>query len=138
MSKKVNIILTAIQGGFMQFHEQHEGEQRLVKRVLELSTCSAACGASTPNGAIVYGSGNSVGFSGNLDAHSAVLALNDAVANGNTRNVTLAVTVADNRAHAPLPDDVLEALVNFDNVTVLLVGPDRSVVVAKASEPLAA
>ncbi len=122
--------------GSITFGEMHEGEQKTVKKVHELRDASVVIGSETPCGAIVFAraDGTSFGASSNVDENAALIALNMAREAGYTNNVTLAVSIQDNTARNPLSEDVLQALSEFGPATVLLVGDDRSVVIATLTD----
>jgi hypothetical protein len=132
MSKSSLVLHLGTVGGIRTFHEMHEGEQRVVKLVHELRDASVIIGGESPAGAVVFerGSSHRVGVAGNVDEHVVITALNDARLAGITSDITVAVSVENNRSSAALPDSVVEALSEFGSVTVLLVGDDRSVAIA--------
>lgn len=136
MSNAKIVLHLGIAGGFREFGDMTEGEQKTVKRVHEMRDISVAIGSETPCGAIAFSrsGGASYAAAGNVDSHAALTALQDARFGGVGSNITLAVSVPDNRAPGALPQDVLDALGEFGTTMVLLIGDDRSVVVATVSE----
>jgi hypothetical protein len=133
MTKTSSHLSTA---GSITFRDMHEGEQKTVKSVHELRDASIAIGSAAPCGAIVVAreDGTSFGASSNVDENAALIALNMAREAGYTNNVTLAISIQDNTARNPLSEDVLQALSEFGPATVLLVGDDRSVVIATLTD----
>lgn len=136
---KTNIVSRAAEaGGFREFRDLHEGEQSVVKKVLELRDASKMIGADPICGAYVFGSdGRAFGAAGNVDAHPVITALEDARMVGATVK-SIAVSVPDNRVSNPLPAEVLDALEGYDGMFVLLVGDDRSVVIGEVKASIAA
>lgn len=115
------------------FRSMHQGEQQTVKDVHEIRDISGSIGgADKPCGAIMINrdAGNQkfrAATGKTVRAEMQVIA--DAKKEGWTR-VTLVVSVPDNMVANPVDAEVIEALSQFDDVTVLLVGDDRSVVIA--------
>ncbi len=135
MTKSTGLFLRTI--GAMTFGEMHEGEQKTVKTVHALRDASIVSGSVAPCGAFVVARDNdgaSFGASTNLDENAAVTAISKAREAGVTSNVTLVVSVQTNTVPNPLSDEVLKALAVFGRATVLLVGDDKSVVIATLTD----
>ncbi|MBS2003054.1 MAG: hypothetical protein JST44_16190 [Cyanobacteria bacterium SZAS LIN-5] len=127
---KANFVTLAVTGALRSFNEMHEGEQKVVKLVHELRDASEMIGAEPVCGAIVFTrDGSKYGAAGNTDSHAVITALEDARSAGANSIASVVISVPDNRVHAPLPEDALAALAEFGEVTVLLVGDDRSVLI---------
>lgn len=138
MSKTNIVSLAGVAGGFLTFGEQHEAEQRTTKMVLEMHEVSKATGADPLCGVVVFATdGRTFRAAGNADSHPVITAIEDARMAG-LGIKSIAVSVADNRAHNPLPEDALEALSEFDGLTVLLVGIDKSVAIGQVKNSIAA
>jgi hypothetical protein len=117
------------------FRDMHEGEQATVKDVHEARDLSSMVGADKPCGAIMFNrdGGDKFRAASGQKIPAGISVINSAKDAGWTR-VTLAISVADNMIANPVDDEVLAALAQFDDVTVLLVGDDRSVVIATLSK----
>lgn len=131
MTKSNFVSLAGIAGGFRMFHEMHEGEQQLVKRVHEMRDASRMIGADPLCGAfVVTTSGSKYGAAGNIDSHAVITAIDDARRAGANHISSVVVSVPDNCVANPLPEDALRAISELGpEVTVLLVGDDRSVLI---------
>ncbi len=139
MSKANFVSLAGVVGGYRMFHEMHEGEQSVVKRVHELRDASRMIGADPLCGAVVVThSGSKFGAAGNVDVHPVITALDDARVCGANSVASVVISVPDNRVHNPLPEDVLQALLESGVELVLLVGDDRSVLMGNIRASIAA
>lgn len=139
MSSAKFVSLLGIAGSFRTYGEMHEGEQKTVKLVHELRDASRMIGAEPLCGAIVFThGGDKYGAAGNVDSHAVITALEDARSAGANSIASVAISVPDNRVHNPLPEDALQALSELGEVTVLLVGDDRSVLIGTVKSSAAA
>lgn len=105
-----------------------------INRVLELLPLSEMIGCDPPCAALVFSQDQSVSVIGNVDAHPALTALYDANLIGLTENIVLVVSVSDSHAEDALPSEVLNALYAIGTTKIVLVGADRSVVLASVSD----
>lgn len=140
MSKANFVSLAGIAGGFRTFAEMHEGEQQTVRRVHEMRDASGMIGADPLCGAFVFTKdGAKFGAAGNVDSHAVITAIDDARTSGANRISSVFISVPDNRVANPLPEDALNAVAELgDEVMVLLVGDDRSVLIGKVKTSAAA
>ncbi len=139
----VGNLLPAAQGVPVPYHNLRAADRRRIRRLVALMDRSHVPYSKRPRAALVIASndrGSQRTFEGVSDDNASyggsalaeAVAMRTARTAGYTRNVTLLVTVEDNTGVNPIDGECLQVLREFGaDASVLLVGPDKSLVSAR-------